>query len=120
MARALRRANLKLPATSCIPCTLAVPDRRPGERPDAADVDVGAAEHGPKPPTQATCTHAKYWKRLRAKRGAAYFLCFQCGAKWRTCSQAMRAQQEAAQAAEYSDRSDPETPVAAPSPASTP
>ena len=87
---------------------------------EASNMDDGTAENGSKHPTQATCTHAKHWKRLRAKRGSAYFLCFQCGAKWRTCSQAMRAQQEANESAENSDRSDPEIPVAAPSPAFTP
>ena len=30
------------------------------------------------------CAHVANWKRLRAKRGYAYFVCYQCGAKWRT------------------------------------
>lgn len=30
------------------------------------------------------CTHQSNWKRLRAKRGYAYFVCYLCGAKWRT------------------------------------
>jgi hypothetical protein len=32
----------------------------------------------------ARCPHRKSWKRLRAKKGCAFFVCFQCGAKWRT------------------------------------
>jgi hypothetical protein len=31
-----------------------------------------------------SCNHAKFWKRLRANRGFAYFVCYHCGAKWRT------------------------------------
>jgi hypothetical protein len=30
------------------------------------------------------CAHHPSWKRLRAKRGYAYFVCYACGAKWRT------------------------------------
>eukprot|EP00667_Euglena_gracilis_P024317 EG_transcript_27921 len=30
------------------------------------------------------CGHQSSWKRLRAKRGYAYFVCYYCGAKWRT------------------------------------
>lgn len=30
------------------------------------------------------CPHRKSWKRLRAKKKCAFFVCFQCGAKWRT------------------------------------
>jgi hypothetical protein len=30
------------------------------------------------------CVHRKTWKRLRAKKGSASFVCFTCGAKWRT------------------------------------
>jgi len=34
------------------------------------------------------CPHRKSWKRLRAKKGSAFFVCFECGAKWRTrCSE---------------------------------
>eukprot|EP00667_Euglena_gracilis_P005108 EG_transcript_5137 len=32
------------------------------------------------------CPHRKSWKRLRAKKGCAFFVCFHCGAKWRTKS----------------------------------
>jgi hypothetical protein len=32
----------------------------------------------------ARCPHRKSWKRLRAKKGCAFFVCFECGAKWRT------------------------------------
>eukprot|EP00668_Euglena_longa_P009852 GGOE01011922.1.p1 GENE.GGOE01011922.1~~GGOE01011922.1.p1 ORF type:complete len:531 (-),score=61.46 GGOE01011922.1:1274-2866(-) len=37
-----------------------------------------------------TCSHIKFWKRLRANRGFAYFVCYQCGAKWRMSSKGMR------------------------------
>lgn len=30
------------------------------------------------------CQHVSQWKRLRTKRGAAFFVCFECGCKWRT------------------------------------
>lgn len=29
------------------------------------------------------CHHVSHWKRLRAKRGISYFVCFLCGIKWR-------------------------------------
>eukprot|EP00667_Euglena_gracilis_P021215 EG_transcript_23190 len=42
------------------------------------------------PPTAARlrmqgerCTHRKFWRRLRAKRGVSQFYCCQCKAKWR-------------------------------------
>jgi hypothetical protein len=31
----------------------------------------------------ARCNHRKSWKRLRSKRGFAYFACYFCGSKWR-------------------------------------
>eukprot|EP00667_Euglena_gracilis_P012566 EG_transcript_12920 len=34
----------------------------------------------------ARCNHFHNWKRLRSKRGFAYFVCYLCGAKWRTAS----------------------------------
>eukprot|EP00667_Euglena_gracilis_P007087 EG_transcript_7158 len=46
-----------------------------------------------------TCSHIKFWKRLRANRGFAYFVCYQCGAKWRTSSKGMRHPTAAAAAA---------------------
>jgi hypothetical protein len=33
------------------------------------------------------CLHRRFWKRLRAKRGYTYFICLQCGLKWRSPSQ---------------------------------
>lgn len=30
------------------------------------------------------CDHVDHWKRLRSKRGHAYFLCYLCGRKWKT------------------------------------
>jgi len=43
------------------------------------------------------CSHKRCWKRLRAKRGYAYFVCLQCGVKWRSTSlsEKMRKQQQA-------------------------
>eukprot|EP00667_Euglena_gracilis_P007999 EG_transcript_8092 len=41
-----------------------------------------------------SCGHVKHWKRLRAKRGFAYFVCYQCGLKWRMCSIGVRAPDE--------------------------
>jgi hypothetical protein len=30
------------------------------------------------------CNHRKDWKRLRAKKGCAFFMCCLCGSKWNT------------------------------------
>lgn len=46
--------------------------------------------------TYPTCTHVKSWKRLRANRGFAYFICTGCGVKWRVSSKGVRTQNMAA------------------------
>jgi len=51
---------------------------------DSTDDDSGFA-------SAASCNHSRHWKRLRAKRGFAYFVCFQCGAKWRMSSLGLKA-----------------------------
>jgi len=42
------------------------------------------------------CNDKKCWKRLRAKRGFAYFTCLQCGLKWRatTLSEKLKKQSQ--------------------------
>lgn len=41
------------------------------------------------------CSHRKCWKRLRAKRRYTYFICLECGVKWRSTGQSERARQQA-------------------------
>eukprot|EP00667_Euglena_gracilis_P010549 EG_transcript_10747 len=43
----------------------------------------GAADGG-WPTEETRCAHRKSWKRLRAKKRCAFFVCLQCGTKWCT------------------------------------
>ena len=49
-------------------------------------VEDEAGDDHPALPSAPQCTHTKHWKRLRAKRGIAVFVCCHCGTKWRVCS----------------------------------
>jgi len=59
---------------------------------DSSESSPGATpENGSSPPgsdgdcgENVRCSHRKYWKRLRAKKQCAYFVCLHCGAKWRS------------------------------------
>lgn len=72
------------------------PRKNEGRAPEAAPEAAPAEDHplllGP------SCTHMKHWKRLRANRGFAYFICYHCGAKWRMSSRGMRTSAMAAAA----------------------
>lgn len=35
------------------------------------------------------CNHTSNWKRLRLKKGMQHFLCYECGAKWKTPSKSL-------------------------------
>ena len=59
-------------------------DARPGGQ--VTKVEDEAGDDHPALPSAPQCTHAKHWKRLRAKRGIAVFVCYHCGTKWRVCS----------------------------------
>eukprot|EP00667_Euglena_gracilis_P011212 EG_transcript_11442 len=51
---------------------------------EAAGAAAGLLEDAAGQVAEGTrCVHRKSWKRLRAKKGCAFFVCFQCGAKWR-------------------------------------
>eukprot|EP00997_Jenningsia_sp_PLL12_P011037 NODE_848_length_1413_cov_53.873900_g705_i0.p2 GENE.NODE_848_length_1413_cov_53.873900_g705_i0~~NODE_848_length_1413_cov_53.873900_g705_i0.p2 ORF type:complete len:144 (-),score=19.36 NODE_848_length_1413_cov_53.873900_g705_i0:104-535(-) len=67
----------------------------PPTSPSPARDPAPAQSQAPEPSTstfptnsqvEGRCNHPKQWKRLRAKRGRAFFVCFECGAKWQTRS----------------------------------
>lgn len=54
--------------------------------PDSPEEEDDGEEGAARVLDGSRCPHRKSWKRLRAKKGCAFFVCFQCGAKWRTKS----------------------------------
>ena len=78
------------PQQQDVPHSVEAPAARPKGRAAKAEDETG---DDPKVlPSAPQCTHTKHWKRLRSKRGFAFFVCCHCGTKWRVCSIGVRNQ----------------------------
>eukprot|EP00906_Rhabdomonas_costata_P000740 RCo000971 len=60
--------------------------------PEAVPLHKGPVSGGSSSPSRALeplscsplCDHTSAWRRLRGKRGHGYYICSQCGAKWKS------------------------------------